>query len=57
MADDPSLRDVSFPPKDEPLRRDVGLLGDLVGQVIREQGGDELFERVGVGATRRDPAA
>ncbi|MGD8601920.1 MAG: phosphoenolpyruvate carboxylase [Gemmatimonadota bacterium] len=42
----PDARDVSFPPKDEPLRRDVGMLGDLVGQVIREQGGDALFERV-----------
>ncbi|MDZ7778378.1 MAG: phosphoenolpyruvate carboxylase [Gemmatimonadota bacterium] len=41
-----TLRDVSFPPKDEPLRRDVGLLGDIVGRVIREQGGEELFRRV-----------
>jgi len=41
-----SSRDISFPPKDEGLRRDVGLLGDLVGQVIREQGGDALFELV-----------
>jgi phosphoenolpyruvate carboxylase len=41
-----SSRDISFPPKDEGLRRDVGLLGDLVGQVIREQDGDALFELV-----------
>ena len=41
-----STRDVTFAPKDEGLRRDVGLLGDLVGQVIREQGGDTLFELV-----------
>ncbi len=41
-----SLRDIDFPPSDEPLRQDVRLLGDLVGEVIREQGGDELFECV-----------
>lgn len=41
-----SLRDIDFPPKDEPLRLDVGRLGDLVGEVIREQSGDALFERV-----------
>ena len=41
-----TLRHITFPPKDEPLRRDVGLLGDLVGQVIREQGGEQLFRCV-----------
>jgi phosphoenolpyruvate carboxylase len=41
-----SLRDIAFPPKDEPLRADVRLLGDLVGKVIREQGGAALFQRV-----------
>ena len=41
-----SLRDIDFPPKDEPLRNDVHALGDLVGQVIREQGGNQLFECV-----------
>ena len=35
-----------FPPKDEPLRDDVRRLGALVGEVLREQGGDELFDRV-----------
>ena len=40
------LRDVHFPPKDEPLREDVRRLGDLVGEVIREQGGDTLFDCV-----------
>jgi len=39
-------KDIHFPPKDEPLRADVSTLGALVGDVIREQGGDELFERV-----------
>ncbi len=41
-----SLRDIEFPSKDEPLRQDVRLLGELVGIVIREQGGDKLFECV-----------
>ncbi len=35
-----------FPPKDEPLREDVRRLGALVGETLREQGGDELFDRV-----------
>ncbi len=39
-------QDIHFRPKDEPLRADVSTLGALVGDVIREQGGDELFERV-----------
>lgn len=40
------LRDVAFPPKDEPLREDVRRLGDLVGDVLREQGGESLFRCV-----------
>lgn len=39
-------RHVEFRNKDRPLRDDVSVLGDLVGQVIREQGGDDLFELV-----------
>ena len=39
-------REVEFRPQDLPLKLDVSILGDLVGQVIREQGGDELFELV-----------
>ena len=58
-------RDAAFPPKDQPLREDVGQLGDLVGGIIREQGGDNLFSRVEkarLAAIRRregdgDPAA
>lgn len=38
--------DISFPQKDTELREDVHMLGVLVGDVIREQGGDELFEVV-----------
>ena len=40
------LRDIAFPASDDPLREDVHLLGDLVGEVIREQGGDRLFDLV-----------
>lgn len=39
-------REIEFPEKDQGLRDDVRLLGALVGDVIREQGGDEFFERV-----------
>ncbi|MGH8188724.1 MAG: phosphoenolpyruvate carboxylase [Steroidobacteraceae bacterium] len=38
--------DISFLPKDTELREDVHMLGALVGEVIREQGGDALFEAV-----------
>ena len=38
--------DISFPLKDAELREDVHMLGMLVGEVIREQGGDALFEAV-----------
>jgi phosphoenolpyruvate carboxylase len=38
--------DISFPQKDSELREDVHMLGALVGEVIREQGGDALFEAV-----------
>ena len=38
--------DLVFPAKDADLREDVHMLGALVGDVIREQGGDELFEAV-----------
>ncbi len=37
---------IFFPLKDAALREDVHLLGGLVGEVIREQGGDALFEAV-----------
>lgn len=38
--------DIIFPVKDAELREDVHMLGALVGDVIREQGGDALFEAV-----------
>jgi phosphoenolpyruvate carboxylase len=43
-----SLRrqDVMFEDKDQALRSDVRTLGTMVGDLIKEQGGDELFEFV-----------
>ncbi len=35
-----------FEDKDQALRDDVRTLGKMVGDLIREQGGDELFEFV-----------
>ena len=40
------LRHVEFERRHEPLREDVRWLGAMVGGVLREQGGDGLFERV-----------
>jgi phosphoenolpyruvate carboxylase len=37
---------IHFPPKHEPLRDDVHALGALVGEILREQGGQQLFELV-----------
>lgn len=37
---------IRFSPKDEALRRDVGRLGTLVGDLIREQCGETMFELV-----------
>ena len=41
-----SGRTVQFDEKDEPLRADVSLLGTLVGEMLCEQGGTGLFEKV-----------
>ncbi len=38
--------EIHFPAKDIELRDDVHALGDLVGAVVREQGGEKLFEQV-----------
>ncbi len=35
-----------FEAKDMPLRHDVNLLGTILGDVLKEQGGDALFEQV-----------
>jgi len=37
---------LQFPEKDTALRDDVHALGGLVGEVLRDQGGDRLLERV-----------
>ena len=44
----PTVRraDIFFPEKDQALRQDVHRLGELVGEVVREQGGETLFELV-----------
>ena len=39
-------RGIRFEAKDEPLRTDVRRLGALVGEMLAEQGGAELFQRV-----------
>ncbi|HEX7046197.1 MAG TPA: phosphoenolpyruvate carboxylase [Gammaproteobacteria bacterium] len=41
-----SSRDIDFPDKDQPLRDDVRLLGAMVGDMLREQGGEDFFQRV-----------
>ncbi len=38
--------DIHFPPRHEALRDDVHALGALVGEILREQGGEALFELV-----------
>ena len=40
------LEATSFEAKQAPLRRDIRSLGALLGQVLREQGGEELFGAV-----------
>ncbi len=40
------LRSISFPEKDEPLRRDVHRLGRIVGEIIEEQAGRACYEAV-----------
>lgn len=39
-------QDITFDDKAQPLRDDVRILGALVGELLRDQGGDELFEIV-----------
>ncbi len=47
MAESNSLRpDIAFDHKEEDLRSDVHRLGEMVGNMIREQGGESLFEAV-----------
>ncbi len=37
---------VTFSEADQPLREDASLLGSLLGEVLRDQGGPELYDRV-----------
>jgi phosphoenolpyruvate carboxylase len=37
---------IQFPVKDTALREDVHALGGLIGETLRDQGGEEFFERV-----------
>ena len=39
-------QDIPFEEKDQALRNDVRTLGAMVGELIREQNGEELFELV-----------
>jgi len=39
-------QDIAFEDKDQALRDDVRVLGTMVGDLIKEQGGDELYEFV-----------
>ena len=41
-------QDITFEAKDQPLRDDVRILGTLVGDLLRDQGGDALFDLVTV---------
>ncbi|MDT8438187.1 MAG: phosphoenolpyruvate carboxylase [Wenzhouxiangellaceae bacterium] len=38
--------EIDFPPEHEALRQDVGQLGAMVGNLLREQCGEPLFQRV-----------
>ena len=39
-------QNIQFPIKDSALREDVHALGALIGETLREQGGEEFFELV-----------
>jgi len=43
-------QDITFEDKDQALRDDVRTLGAMVGDLIKEQGGDELYEFVDTAA-------
>lgn len=44
--DTPTLRDISFPPTDRPLRDDVSRLGALVGEILAEQQGGAFLDLI-----------
>lgn len=47
-ASSPAVRraEIFFPPKDQALRHDVHRLGELVGEVVKEQAGEALYDLV-----------
>jgi phosphoenolpyruvate carboxylase len=60
----PTVRaNIVFGEKDQALREDVHRLGELVGQIVREQGGEALFDlvetarRAAIARREGDPAA
>jgi phosphoenolpyruvate carboxylase len=46
MAKQLRRQDITFEVKDQALRDDVRTLGSLIGDLLKEQGGDELFDFV-----------
>jgi len=46
MSTSPRRQDITFEYKDQALRDDVRILGTLVGELLRDQGGDQLFDFV-----------
>ena len=46
MGKEPRRQDITFEQKDQPLRDDVRILGTLVGDLLKDQGGQALFEIV-----------
>src|SRR5277367_4721759 len=49
VAREPSImyrQSIQFPVKDAALREDVHALGDLIGETLRDQGGEEFFNLV-----------
>src|SRR5690349_24950427 len=55
--------DIVFAEKDQALREDVHRLGELVGEIVREQGGEALFDlveaarRAAIARREGDPSA
>lgn len=56
-------QDIEFADKDKALRHDVHLLGEMIGELLKEQGGDALFDvveaarRTAIDRREGDPAA
>ena len=50
-------KNIQFPARHTPLREDIHALGQLMGEVLREQGGEELLAAGRAGPADRDPLA